>query len=202
MRKKGEDEVPLAFLPMSEKRPGPFMAMAAAAATAAGGRGRGVEGEAAADRSRGERRGQTVRRRRHEVLCGARQMNDRRAGLVRVSSSWSLHCTFSAPAFPRFHRTKDLFFFLLFKEKENSAISDNSNLQLERPNYTSNFPNAGFCFSEHLRRGKGNQISPAYTANLDQISGLRSVNSSRHLPGSVSSVPGLHKTTAQLICFT
>lgn len=125
MRKKGEDEVPLAFLPMSEKRPGPFMAMAAAAATAAGGRGRGVEGEAAADRSRGERRGQTVRRRRHEVLCGARQMNDRRAGLVRVSSSWSLHCTFSAPAFPRFHRTKDLFFFLLFKEKENSAISDN-----------------------------------------------------------------------------
>lgn len=94
------------------------------------------------------------------------------------------------------------FFPLPFKEKENSAISDNSNLQLERPNYTSNFPNAGFCFSEHLRRAKGNQISPAYTANLDQISGLRSVNSSRHLPGSVSSVPGLHKTTAQLICFT
>jgi hypothetical protein len=32
VEKGEEEEVPLAFLPMSEKRPGPFMAMAAAAA--------------------------------------------------------------------------------------------------------------------------------------------------------------------------
>jgi len=37
VEKGEEEEVPLAFLPMSEKSPGPFMAMAAAA------RGRGRE---------------------------------------------------------------------------------------------------------------------------------------------------------------
>jgi hypothetical protein len=48
----GYEEVPLAFLPMSEKRPGPFMAMAASAA-AAWGRGREREGGCRRRREKG-----------------------------------------------------------------------------------------------------------------------------------------------------
>jgi hypothetical protein len=49
----GYEEVPLAFLPMSEKRPGPFMAMAASAAAAAWGWGREREGGCRRRREKG-----------------------------------------------------------------------------------------------------------------------------------------------------
>jgi len=98
VEKGEEEEVPLAFLPMSEKRPGPFMAMAAAAAAAARGRGREWRGggrRPPIERGKGMEKGEVRGRRQVSPRgVGARR---RRGWLISSGQlSWSLHCTFQS----------------------------------------------------------------------------------------------------------